>query len=169
MIQVYTGNGKGKTTAALGTSLRAIGAGKKVLFIQFLKDGQSSEISAIKKYLPGFEVKSFGRKGILTEKKIGEKDYDFARQGLILAQKAIQEKLYNLIVLDEINTVVDLSLLDEQELLNLIKSMPREQELILTGRGAPKSIIRIAHLVTEMQEIKHYYTEGVQAREGIEY
>jgi len=169
MIQVYTGKGKGKTTASLGLALRAVGAGKKVLLIQFLKEGQSSEIKAIKKYLPNFEVKNFGQKGFLSKEKLKKKDFNLAQQGFNFAQKAIQNKAYDLIILDEINVIVDLGLLKSEELMKLIKLNSPKIELILTGRSAPKKIIQAADLVSQIKEIKHYFKKGLKARKGIEY
>ena len=169
MIQVYTGNGKGKTTASLGLALRAIGAGKKVLLIQFLKEGQSSEIKAIRKYLPNFEVKIFGQKGFLTKEKLKKKDFDLAQQGFNFAQKAIQNKTYDLVILDEINLVLNFGLLKTEDLIALIKTTPKKIELILTGRSASREIINQADLVTEIKEVKHYFKKGIKARKGIEY
>jgi len=168
MIHIYTGNGKGKTTAALGLGLRATGANKKVLLIQFLKDGQSSEIKGIKK-LSNFDTKDFGRKGFLNKNKLTKKDFDLAEQGFNFAKKAIQSKKYNLIILDEINVVIDLGLLKIEEVIDLIKKAPLKTEFILTGRNASKKLIQLADLVTEMKEIKHYYIKRVKARKGIEY
>lgn len=169
MIHIYIGNGKGKTTAALGLALRAVGTGKKVLLIQFLKDGSSSEIKAIRKYLSDFEIEVFGQKGFLNKAQLKKKDFDLAQQGFNFAQKAIQRKRYDLIILDEINMVISLGLLKVEDLLALIKKTPQKIELILTGRQAPKKIIQAADLVTEMKEVKHYYKKGVKARKGIEY
>ena len=168
MIHIYTSNGKGKTTAALGLGLRAIGANKKVLLIQFLKDGQSSEIKAIKK-LSNFDVKVFGRKGFLNKNKLTKKDFDPAWRGFLFAKKAIQSKKYNLIILDEINMVNYFGLLKIEEVIDLIKKTPLKTELILTGRNASKKLIQLADLVTEMKEVKHYYRKEVKARRGIEY
>jgi len=148
--------------------LRAIGAGKKVLLIQFLKDGQSSEIKAIRK-LSGFNAKVFGKKGFLNKNKLTKKDFNLAEQGFNFAKKAIKSKKYDLIILDEINLVIDLGLLKIEEVINLIKKAPLKAELILTGRNASKKFIQLADLVTEMKEIKHYYKKGVKARKGIEY
>lgn len=169
MIQVYTGNGKGKTTAGLGLALRGLGAGRKVLLIQFLKDGQSSEIKVIREYLPNFEVKIFGPKGFLTKEKLKKKDFDLAQQGFNFAQKAIQNKRYDLVILDEINLVLNFGLLKTEDIIALIKTTPKKIELILTGRSASKEVIDQADLVTEMKEIKHYFKKGIKARKGIEY
>ncbi len=168
MLQVYTGNSKGKTTAALGLGLRAVGAGKKVLLVQFLKDGKSSEIRAIRK-IKNFKVKVFGKKGFVGKNNLTQKDFDLAKQGFNFVQKAVQGKKYDLIILDEINMVVDSGLLKVEDLLVLIKKIIQKTELIFTGRQAPKKIIQAADLVTEMKERKHYYKKGYRARKGIEF
>lgn len=171
MIHVYTGNGKGKTTAALGLALRAIGAGKKVLLIQFLKNGQSLEIRAIRK-LPNFEIKSFGQKGFVKKNKLTRKDFDLTRQGFDFFKKALQSNRYNLIILDEINVAVQMRLIKENDLMEIIKKArgaPSKAELVLTGRQASKKIIRLSDLTTEMKEVKHYFKKGAKARKGIEY
>jgi cob(I)alamin adenosyltransferase len=171
MIHIYTGNGKGKTTAALGLALRVVGAGKKVLLIQFLKNGQSSEIKAIKK-LPNFEIKSFGQKGFVKKNKLTRKDFDLAQQGFDFFEKALKSNRYNLIILDEINLAVKMGLIKENDLAGLIRRARRmfaKAELVLTGRQASKKIIQLSDLTTEMKEIKHYFRKGVKARKGIEY
>jgi len=168
MLQIYTGNGKGKTTAALGLGLRAVGAGKRVLLIQFLKDGQSSEVKAIKK-IPGFDYRNFGKKGFINKNNLTKKDFDLAEQSFNFAQKALKSRKYDCIILDEINIVLGLELLKTDDLIKLIKTIPPKTEIILTGRNAPKKLIQIADLVTEMKEIKHYFKKGVKARKGIEY
>jgi cob(I)alamin adenosyltransferase len=168
MIQIYTGQGKGKTTASLGLALRSLGAGKKVLLIQFLKDGRSSEIKAIKK-IKNFAVKSFGKRGFVIKDHLTKRDFNLAKQGFNFAKKSIQGKKYDLIILDEINVAVDFGLLKKDDLLDLIRINPDKAELVLTGRGAKKEIIKQADLVTEMEEIKHYFRKNIKAREGIEY
>ena len=167
MIQIYTGNGKGKTTAALGLGLRAVGAGKKVLLIQFLKDGQSSEIKTIKK-IPNFDVKVFGKKGFINKNNLKKTDYDLAQQGLSFFKKALESKKYDLIILDEINIVLKLGLLKTDNLVDLIKKASKKTEIVLTGRSVLKKLIKTADLVTEMKEIKHYFKK-IKARKGIEY
>jgi len=168
MLHIYTGDAKGKTTAALGLGLRAVGAGKKVLLIQFLKDGQSSEIRAIGK-IKNFEVKSFGRKGFVSKNKLLKEDFNLAQQGFLFAQKAIKSRKYDLIILDEINIANYFGLIKTEDILELIKKTPSKTELILTGRNASKKLIQVADLVTEMKEIKHYYKRGVNPRKGIEF
>ncbi len=168
MLHIYTGDGKGKTIAALGMALRMVGAGKKALLAQFLKDGQSSEIKAIRK-IKNFDIKSFGRKGFFTKKTLTKKDFDLAKQGFNFVQKQIANKKYDLIILDEINAVINLELIKANDLSKLIKKAPRKTEIVLTGRNAPKEILKIADLITEMKEKKHYFKRGIKARRGIEY
>ncbi|NQV00596.1 MAG: cob(I)yrinic acid a,c-diamide adenosyltransferase [Parcubacteria group bacterium] len=168
MIHIYTGNGKGKTTAALGLGLRAAGAGKKVLLVQFLKDGKSSEIRLIRKF-KNFDVKVFGKKGFLNKNKLTKKDFNLARQGFNFVRKAVKSKKYGLIILDEINLINNFGLIETKDILNFIKEVPSKIELVLTGRYASKKIIQLADLVTEMKEIKHYYKKNIKARKGIEF
>ncbi len=162
MIQVYTGNGKGKTTAAIGLGMRAIGAGQKVLLIQFLKDGQSSELKSIK-----FDFKTFGQKGFINKDNLNKRDFNLAEQGFSFFKKELKKKKYDLIILDEINHIFNFKLIEIDDLINLIKD-EKKTEIILTGRNAPKKIIQIADLVTEMKEVKHYFKK-IKARRGIEY
>lgn len=168
MFQIYTGNGKGKTTAALGLGLRAVGAGQKVLLIQFLKDGQSSEIKAIRK-IANFEAKIFGKKGFVSKKNLTKKDYDLAQQGFNYVQKAIAGQKYQLVILDEINLAISLGLIKTEEVIDLIKKTPPQTELILTGRQAPQKLIQVADLVSQIKEVKHYFKKGLKARKGIEF
>ncbi len=167
MIQIYTGNGKGKTTASLGLCLRAVGANKRVLLIQFLKDGKSSELKAINN-LKNFNVKTFGKKGFVTKDSLTKKDFDLAMQGFNFAKKSIESKKYDLIVLDEINVANYFNLIKTKDLIDLIKKTPKKTELILTGRKANKKIIEMADLITEMKEVRHYFKK-IKARKGIEY
>lgn len=168
MIQVYTGEGKGKTTAALGLSLRALGQGKKVCLIQFMKKGDFGEIKALKKF-KNITVKQFGRRSLVNFRRPGVKDLKLARQALVFAGQALKEKKNNLVILDEGNTAVKFKLITPAEILNLLKLAPLSIEIVLTGRGAHAKIVKRADLVTEMKAIKHYYNRGVKARKGIEY
>jgi len=168
MLHIYTGNGKGKTTASLGLGLRAVGAGKKVLLIQFLKDGKSSEIKVIKK-IKNFDFKTFGRKGFVNKDNLLKKDFDLAMQGFNFVQKVIKSKKYDLMILDEINVANYFGLIKTEDLIDLIKKIPSKTELILTGRKASKKLIQLADLVTGMKEIKHYYTKNIKPRKGIEF
>jgi len=167
LLQVYTGNGKGKTTAAMGLALRAAGAGLKVYIGQFIKGYPYNENKIIKK-MKSIKIEQFGR-GCFLKGKINKKDKELAQKGLEKVKKIFREKQYNLVILDEINIALQLKLLSFDEVEKLIKSKPARIELIFTGRGAPAKVLKLADLVTEMREIKHYYRKGVNARRGIEY
>lgn len=164
-VQVYTGNGKGKTTAAIGLTMRAFGAGLKVSFIQFVKGRYTSEMKSFEKL--GIEFFQGGDpEFIIGEPR--EKDMRAAKKTLDYARKKVSSGEYDLVVLDEINIAVYLKLLSEDDVIDLINSRSEKTEIVLTGRYATRRIIDIADLVTEMREIKHYYTKGVQQRIGIE-
>lgn len=168
-IQVYTGNGKGKTTAALGLALRAAGHGHKVYIGQFLKGQMYGELLSIKKLSSLITIEQFGRKGFIhVTKDPDDEDIQRAKKGLKKCRDVMLSHKYRIIILDEINVAVDLNLITEKEVLELLDQKPDEVEIILTGRYAPPSFIRRADLVTEMKEKKHYYKKGVMAREGIE-
>jgi cob(I)alamin adenosyltransferase len=167
-IQVYTGNGKGKTTAAFGLALRAAGAGKKVYFAQFVKGKIYSEIKAVRQYLTAVTIKQFGR-GCFIVKEPASEDIQAARVGLDEVAGIITSGKYNLVVLDEATIAIYYGLFSVSELTGVLQKKPEETEIIITGRYAPDELINMADLVTEMKEVKHYYTKGVQARKGIEY
>jgi cob(I)alamin adenosyltransferase len=168
-VQVYTGNGKGKTTAALGLAFRAAGRGLRTYIAQFLKGQPSGELEAAKKLAPLIRIEQFGREGFVTVKD-GPHDEDISRAGAGLAQarEAMLSGDYRIVVLDEVNTAVHFGLLPEADVLDLIDRRPAPVELVLTGRYAPASFIERADLVTEMTAIKHYFEKGVKSREGIE-
>jgi len=169
-IHCYTGNGKGKTTASLGLALRAAGHKKKVLIIQFMKGNiEYGEINGVKMLSPYVTLKQFGRETFVSKKNPDKIDIEFAKKALKEAEVSILSKKYDIIILDEINVALDFKLIDINQVLSLIKSKPENLELILTGRYAPKEIIDISDLVTEMREIKHYYNKGVTGRKSIEY
>ena len=165
MIHVYTGNGKGKTTASIGLGIRAVGAGKKVLMVQFLKDGKSSEIKIIEK-IKGFDIKWFGRPGVLSPRDIGEEDMVLVNRGIEFIKNNMNR--YDIIIMDEINVAMKMRLVKQKDVVDLIKSS-EEKEWILTGRYTPRGIIKVADLVTEFNEIKHYFNKGIPARKGIEF
>jgi len=165
-IHIYTGDGKGKTTAALGLALRAIGAGYRVYIIQFLKGQDYSELKSLKP-LKAVTVKRFGQKGFIYQ-KAGDKDRLQAKAALAWAKKVLRSGQFDLVILDEIFLAVLFKLLTVAEISALIKNKPFDTELIMTGRRAPASLIRIADYVTEMKEIKHPYQKGILARKGIE-
>jgi cob(I)alamin adenosyltransferase len=166
-IHIYTGNGKGKTTAALGLSVRAVGAGKKVFFAQFVKGQVYSEVKAVQSFLPAITVKQYGLDCFIY-KKPEQADIDVARKGFEEVSQIIASGKYDVVVLDEANIAIYFNLFTVEELIKILKSKPEETEIIITGRYAPIELIEIADLVTEMQEVKHYYTKGVEARVGIE-
>jgi len=168
-IQVYTGNGKGKTTAALGLAFRAAGRGLKTYVAQFLKGQPAGEIEAAKKFLPLVRIEKFGREGFITVKD-GPDDEDISRAmaGLARALEAMLSGEYRIVVLDEINTAVHFKIVPEKDVLDFLDRRPADVEVVLTGRLAPDAFIARADLVTEMKEIKHYFDRGVKAREGIE-
>jgi cob(I)alamin adenosyltransferase len=169
LVQVYTGNGKGKTTAAFGLALRAIGRGLKVYVIQFIKGGfDYGELYVVDK-LPNLKLKAFGRGKFITEKPAGKEDIKLAEEALTLADEVVKSGEYDIVILDEINVALNLELIKTEEVLELVKNKPKHVELILTGRYAPSEIIEAADLVTEMREIKHPFNKGYQARKGIEY
>ncbi len=167
MIQVYTGNGKGKTTAALGQAIRAAGAGLKVLIGQFVKGKNYSELNAFKK-IKNIKIEQFGR-DCFIKREPNKKDIELAGSGLERVRKIISMGIYDMVILDEINVALKLGLLKIEDIVALIKNAPKKTELILTGRSAHPKILKIADLVSEIKERKHYYKKGIKARRGIEY
>ncbi|MCL6578518.1 MAG: cob(I)yrinic acid a,c-diamide adenosyltransferase [Candidatus Bathyarchaeota archaeon] len=169
IVQVYTGNGKGKSTAAFGLALRAIGRGLKVYIIQFIKGGfDYGELYIVDK-LPNLTLKAFGRGKFVTEKPPEKVDVQFAEEALTLAEKIVKSGEYDIVILDEVNVALNLKLIKTGRVVELIKAKPKHVELVLTGRYAPNEIIELADLVTEMREVKHPYNKGFEARKGIEY
>ncbi len=169
LIQVYTGNGKGKTSAAFGLALRAIGRGLRVYIIQFIKGGFDYGELYIVDRLPNVKMKTFGRGKFITEMPPKDEDFKLAKEAFELAQEVVNSGEFDIVILDEINIALSLRLIRVEEVVNLIKNKPSYVELVLTGRNAPSEITDIADLVTEMKEIKHPYTRGLPPRKGIEY
>jgi cob(I)alamin adenosyltransferase len=168
-IQVYTGNGKGKTTAALGLALRAAGCGLRSYIGQFLKGQAYGELAAVRKLAPLITIEQFGRKGFVhVTENPDEEDIQRARTGLEKCRRAMLSERYSLVILDEVNVAVHFRLLSIKDILDLLNQKPADVEVILTGRYAPPALLRRADLVTEMKEKKHYYERGVRARPGIE-
>lgn len=166
-VQVYTGNGKGKTTAALGLSLRAVCAGKRVYIGQFMKGQDYSELKAVA-FLNNLQMVQFGNLKFVKGEPTPE-DFEGAKKGLAHMKEKLLSGDYDVVVFDEINTTLYFKLLEADEVLDILKQKPEHTEVILTGRYAPEEIIEFADLVTEMKEIKHYYnTQHVMARTGIE-
>ncbi|MFW5708451.1 MAG: cob(I)yrinic acid a,c-diamide adenosyltransferase [Bacteroidota bacterium] len=166
-IHLYTGNGKGKTTAALGLALRAAGAGMKVFIAQFVKGMHYAELAALEK-LPLITLKQYGRDCFIVNQPI-QADKDAARLGLKEVSAILKNNSYDVLILDEICIALYYNLFSLEEVIDLLNSKPVPMEVLLTGRYAPPELIQLADLVTEMKEIKHYYTLGVKARMGIEF
>lgn len=167
-IQVYTGSGKGKTTAALGLALRAAGAGLRVFIAQFVKQRKSSEYEALGRFPDVITIKRFGR-GFILKKKATETDRKAARSGLKEVRKILLSEDYDVVILDEANIAVHYNLITAEDLLKLMAEKPKDVELVITGRYADERVVEMADLVTEMKEIKHYGEKGIKARVGVEY
>lgn len=168
-VQIYTGDGKGKTTAALGLAMRAAGAGLKVYFGEFIKEMEYGEIGIIRERMPEITVELFGTSaGCIIGRKADEEDIAAAKAGLQAATEAVMSGRYQVVILDEITIPVAMGLLCEEDVIRLMESKPEHVELVLTGRGATEKMIRSADLVSEMKEIKHYFRQGVLSRKGIE-
>jgi cob(I)alamin adenosyltransferase len=166
-LQVYTGNGKGKTTAALGLSLRAAGAGMKIYIAQFLKQGDYSEIKALERFSDAIVVEQFGL-GQFVKGQPTQAEIDAARDGLDKTRQQLLSGDYDMVILEEANVAVAVGLFPVKDLMAIIQQRPDHVELVITGRNAAPEVMEKADLVTEMKAIKHYYNQGVQARVGIE-
>lgn len=168
LIHVYTGNGKGKTTAAIGLGVRAAGDGLKVLMIQFMKGRHYSELDALQ-HLKNFTVVQFGRDEFVSKEHPEQIDIDLAQKGFVHAKDIIYNHSYDLVILDEINVAVDYQLIAIDDVLSLLKEKPESVELVLTGRHASPEVIKRADVVSEILEIKHPYQKGVLSRKGIDW
>jgi cob(I)alamin adenosyltransferase len=166
MVHVYTGNGKGKTTAALGLALRAVGSGKKVFVAQFAKGMKYSELNSLAK-IEAITIKQYGLDSFIIDKP-KNKDIEAAEQGLKESAEALKAEEYDLVILDEANIAVYFELFSVESLLEIIEFRNHKIEVVVTGRYADKTLIDYADLVTEMKNIKHYYSKGIEARLGIE-
>jgi cob(I)alamin adenosyltransferase len=166
-VHVYTGNGKGKTTAAVGLAVRAAGAGLRVLFIQFIKGMAHSETIALKAFSQRIAVRQYGRGRFIKGQPCRE-DIDAAERGLTETRQALEQGGYDMVVLDEANIAIQCNLFSIDRLVELIASKPVDVELVITGRYAHPFLVDCADVVTEMKEVKHYYQKGITARLGIE-
>lgn len=172
LVIVYTGKGKGKTTAALGMALRAVGHDHKICMIQFIKGSwHYGEMTSSKLLEPQFELVAVGKGfvGILDDKSPHEEHVKIAREAVQISREKIQSKKYDIIILDEINYAVNLGLVEVNDVLDLIKIKPSTLHLVLTGNYASNEIINAADLVTEMKEVKHPFQVGIKAKKGIDY
>jgi cob(I)alamin adenosyltransferase len=169
LVMVITGNGKGKTTAAFGQALRAIGQGYHVFVVQFMKGRKYGEFIAAQKYLPGLTIRRCGLDSFVMRDNPAAIDIEMAQKGLAAAQKAIESGKYDMVILDEANVAIDFKLISLPDVIELIKNKPAHLDLILTGRYAPAEITELADTVSEIQEVKHHYNAGIKDRAGIEY
>ena len=172
LVIVYTGNGKGKTTAALGMALRAIGYDHKVCMLQVIKGSwHYGEMDSSKKLEPNFELIAVGKGfvGILDDNSPREEHEKYAAEAVRICREKIFSEKYDVIILDEVNYAITLGLIDVQEIIKIIKEKPSELDLVLTGRDVKEEIVELADLVTEMKEIKHPFKSGIKAKKGIDF
>lgn len=172
LVIVYTGKGKGKTTAALGIALRATGYKKRICMIQFIKGSwHYGEMDSSKRLEPEFEMVAVGKGfvGIIDDKSPKEEHENIAKEAIKVSNEKIQSGNYDIVILDEINYAVNLELITVEQVLDIIKSKPRTVDLVLTGNYAREEVIEIADLVTEMRVIKHPFQRGIKAKEGIDF
>jgi cob(I)alamin adenosyltransferase len=169
LVIVITGNGKGKTTAAFGQALRAVGQGYRVFIMQFMKGRDYGEFVAAEKYLPRLTICRSGLDSFVMRDNPAPVDIELARQGFESAKKAVASGKYQMVILDEINVAVDFKLIALEDVIALIKNKPPALDLILTGRYAAKAVVKLADTVSEVKEIKHHYAAGIKDRAGIEY
>lgn len=171
-IQVYTGNGKGKTTCAIGQGVRAVGNGLKVMMIQFLKSGPTGELESLKSFGDNFSVHRFEKRRDfvwnLKEEEIEELKKEI-RVGFNFVKDVVENRKCDILIVDEIMGVLSNKFLDVNEVVEVLKSKSDNMEIILTGRNVPIEIMEVADLITEMKPIKHYFDKGVEARRGIEF
>ena len=172
LVIVYTGNGKGKTTAALGLAMRAVGYEHKVCMLQFIKGSwHYGEMDSSKKLEPNFELIAIGKGfvGILDDNSPREEHEKYAAEALRICREKINSGNYDVVILDEVNYAINLGLIDVQEIIKLIKEKPSNLDLVLTGRDVKEEIVELADLVTEMKEIKHPFKSGIKAKKGIDF
>jgi len=169
LVEIYTGNGKGKTTSALGLAMRASGQGARVVIIQFMKSGEGyGELKSIAK-LDGITLISTGHPGFTLRGEEKPEDFSEAERGLDLARRYAEPGACDMLILDEMNVALDRGLLKTEEVVSFIKNKPEDLELVITGRAAKQEIIEAADLVSEIMEVRHPYHKGIEARRGVEY
>ncbi len=169
MIQIYTGNGKGKTTAALGLAMRAVGHGLKVIMIQFMKGKINYGELESAKLLPHFTIEQYGRPEFVDRDNPDKEDIRLAKEAWKRTKQVIASQKYDMVILDEINVAVSFGLIQLKDVIELLERTPKKIELILTGRYMPEAFIEYADLVSEVREVKHHFQTGTPARKGIEY
>lgn len=169
LVIVITGNGKGKTTSAFGQALRAAGQGLNVFIMQFMKGRDYGEYKAVRKYLPQITIRRSGLDSFVMRDNPAPVDIELARRGFASVKKAAASGKYDMLILDEINVAVDFKLIPLEELISFIKNKPPALDLVLTGRYAPRALVKLADTVSEVKEIKHHYAAGIKDRAGIEY
>lgn len=169
LVELFTGNGKGKTTAALGVALRAVGQGLRVRVIYFMKGDYPYGERNVLKRLPNLSFQSFGHEHFIDPENVKEEEREQARQGLRAASEAIASGDFDLVVLDEVNLAAAWKLIDVEDVIRLVKEKPDNVELVLTGRWADDRLVEAADLVTEMREVKHPFHRGIEARKGFDY
>lgn len=169
LIQVYTGDGKGKTTCALGLAMRAVGQGFKVYMVQFMKGRETGESRTAARLAPEMTLRYFGRPGLVNLRSPDPEDLALVREGWSLARQVLAAGDHDLVILDEINLALTFNLIPLEEALEALRQRPPWVEVVLTGRQAPLEVVALADLVTEMRPIKHYYEAGVKSRKGIEW
>jgi len=168
LVQVYTGDGKGKTTAALGLAMRAVGHGYRVLIVQFMKTGEPYGESRSFHHLPGLELRSFARSCLINADHPEPEDFRFAEEALQFVKERTMSGEYDVVILDEVSIAVKWGLVDPMRVVDLVKGRPPGVEMVLTGRYAPPEFLEMADLITEMRNLRHPYAEGVLSRKGID-
>lgn len=169
LVIVITGNGKGKTTSAFGQALRAAGQGQRVFIMQFMKGRDYGEYKAVRKYLPQITIRRSGLDSFVMRDNPAPIDIELARRGFEAVKKAASSGKYDMLILDEINVAVDFKLIPVEDLIDFIKNKPPALDLVLTGRYAPRALVKLADTVSEVKEIRHHYASGIKDRAGIEY
>lgn len=169
LVMVFTGDGKGKTTAALGQALRALGHGKKVLVVQFMKGRKYGEVLCAEQCLPNLTFKLCGLDSFVMRGNPALVDVELAHAGFNLAKEAIQSGQYDMVILDEINVAVDFGLIPIEDVVSVLKEKPAKVDVVLTGRYAHPEIVAFADTVSEVKEVKHHYAQGIKERAGIEF